>query len=140
MIVQAPDDPQHIADQENPEPRRTFRLGLRCDQPCGDGLKLPCDAVSDPNRTILGTGQRDWLYRELQKSHATWNVLAQQVMMTMAEVSYAKQSGYAIDRWPGAAHERMALMKFIADRKAPNPVVTLASFAVEAGTPGAKQA
>ncbi len=28
-----------------------------------------------------------------------------------------------MDQWPGAANERQALMKFIADRKIPNPVV-----------------
>jgi alkaline phosphatase D len=28
-----------------------------------------------------------------------------------------------MDQWPGAAHERMALMQFMADRKVPNPVV-----------------
>jgi alkaline phosphatase D len=28
-----------------------------------------------------------------------------------------------MDKWPGAAHERMSLVKFMADRKVPNPVV-----------------
>ena len=28
-----------------------------------------------------------------------------------------------MDQWPGASFERLALMKFIADRKVPNPIV-----------------
>ena len=28
-----------------------------------------------------------------------------------------------MDQWPGCAHERMGLMKFLAERRVPNPVV-----------------
>ena len=28
-----------------------------------------------------------------------------------------------MDQWPGYAHERMALMRFLAERRVPNPVV-----------------
>jgi alkaline phosphatase D len=95
----------------------------RTDQPNGDGLNPINEAALDPKNTLLGRKQRGWLDARLIASAATWNVLAQQVMMAMAEVSYGKKSGYEMDQWPGYAHERMALMRFIADRKVPNPVV-----------------
>ncbi|MDY3553824.1 alkaline phosphatase D family protein [Gemmata sp. JC717] len=95
----------------------------RTPQPNEDGLKPLNEAALDPKNTLLGKAQRGWLDAGLLASGATWNVLAQQVMMALVEISYAKATGYAMDQWPGAAHERMALMKFIADRKVPNPVV-----------------
>ncbi|RYG65593.1 alkaline phosphatase, partial [bacterium] len=40
-------------------------------------------AMLDANATIMGHAQRDWLKAKLAESNATWNVLAQQVMMMM---------------------------------------------------------
>ena len=37
----------------------------RTDQPCGDGIKAPGDAVLDPNGTMLGEAQRNWLFDRL---------------------------------------------------------------------------
>ena len=38
-------------------------------------------ALSDPNRSILGTEQRDWVISEISNSSAKWQVLGQQVLM-----------------------------------------------------------
>jgi alkaline phosphatase D len=96
----------------------------RTDQPNGDGRKeLNADALS-PKNTLLGAKQRQWLESALAESKGHWNVLAQQVMMGM--VGYSAPKGgplYSMDQWPGAAHERMKLMQFIAGRKVANPVV-----------------
>src|SRR4029079_12915595 len=73
--------------------------------------------------TLLGKKQRTWLDSSLLTSTATWNVLAQQVMMAFVELNLRDRTGYSMDQWPGAAHERMSLMQFMADRKVPNPVV-----------------
>ena len=95
----------------------------RTDQPNGDGLKPLSEEAWKPTNTLLGRQQRGWLDRSLLESTATWNVLAQQVMFAMVEINLKDRSGYSMDQWPGAAHERVALMKFIADRKVSNPVV-----------------
>ena len=95
----------------------------RTDQPNGDGLKPLSEEAWKPTNTLLGKQQRGWLDRGLLESTATWNVLAQQVMFAMVEISLKDRSGFSMDQWPGAAYERSALMKFIADRKIPNPVV-----------------
>jgi alkaline phosphatase D len=95
----------------------------RTDQPNGDGLKpLNEEAVKNTN-TLLGNAQRKWLDAGLITSTGTWNVLAQQVMMGVVELSYGGRTGFSMDQWPGAVHERNAVMKFLADRKVPNPVV-----------------
>jgi len=39
------------------------------------------DKALDPQSTMLGQRQKNWLMGSLAKSNATWNVLAQQVMM-----------------------------------------------------------
>ncbi len=72
-----------------------------------------------------------------------WNVLAQQVMMGMVAFrsrDNADELGYSMDQWPGYAHERMQLVRFLQERRVLNPIVTRASFVVEAGKAGAKPA
>jgi alkaline phosphatase D len=95
----------------------------RTDQPNGDGLKPLNDAALDPKNTLLGRAQRGWLEAGLIRSEATWNVLAQQVMMGMVNFAPVGEARYSMDQWPGAARERVALLKFLADRTVPNPVV-----------------
>ena len=95
----------------------------RTDQPNNDGAKELNEAALDPKNTLLGTTQRKWLDAGLIASTGLWNVLAQQVMVGMVKRTADDKPLYSMDQWPGAAHERIALMKFIADRKVPNPVV-----------------
>jgi alkaline phosphatase D len=96
----------------------------RSDQPNGDGAKPLNSAALDPRNTLLGSLQRNWLQAGLISSTATWNVLAQQVMMGMVGFSKGPaEPVYSMDQWPGAAAERMSLVRFMADRRVPNPVV-----------------
>jgi len=96
----------------------------RTDQPNYD-RKSPLNAEAlRRGNSLLGTRQRNWLTASLLRSPATWNVLAQQVMMGM--VGFASDGGahvYSMDQWPGCADERMGLMRFMAERRIPNPVV-----------------
>ena len=52
----------------------------RTDQPNGDRQKPMIGKVFDPNATMLGREQENWLMSGMLQSGATWNVLAQQVM------------------------------------------------------------
>lgn len=45
-----------------------------------DGEKLT-KALSDPNRQMIGLSQQNWLFNQLQRSNATWQLLGQQVIM-----------------------------------------------------------
>ena len=75
---------------------------------------------------MLGGRQKTWLKDGLSASKALWNVLAQQVMMGMATIGRQDpklEGTFSMDQWPGYAHERMELARFLAERKIANPVV-----------------
>lgn len=95
----------------------------RTDQPNGDGSKPLNEAAMKPTNTMLGKEQRAWLDAGLTSSPATWNVLAQQVLMAMVERKTDAGPAYSMDKWTGAARERIDLLKFIGERAVPNPVV-----------------
>jgi alkaline phosphatase D len=55
---------------------------FRSDQPCGDKWGVaPCPGVYDPKAQVLGAAQEAWLDQNLSRGDATWNCVAQQVMM-----------------------------------------------------------
>lgn len=96
----------------------------RSDQPNGDRRSPLNEAALDKRQTMLGRDQKNWLYQKLITSGATWNVLAQQVMMGMVGTSRdGGEPGYSMDQWPGYTAERMELMRFLAERQIRNPVV-----------------
>jgi alkaline phosphatase D len=110
----------------------------RSDQPNGDGRKPINDAARDPRNTLLGAEQKRWLCDGLRASRATWNVLAQQVMMGLVSFPPAKpkegavvdasaprsdERRYSMDQWGGYVHERAELLRFCAEHKVANPVV-----------------
>ena len=96
----------------------------RADQPNNDRASPLNDEALDPKNSILGERQAGWLKSRLLESHATWNVLAQQVMMGMVGFrSDGREPRYSMDQWPGYAWERMRLVRFLQDRRVPNPIV-----------------
>lgn len=95
----------------------------RSDQPNGDGRKPLEGAAIDPNTTMLGKRQEQWLMHGLLESQATWNVLAQQVMMARVNLAAAEAPLYSMDQWPGYDVARKRLLNFLAERRVPNPVV-----------------
>ncbi len=96
----------------------------RSDQPNDDRRAPLNDQAMDQQQTLLGREQRGWLCQSLIQSHATWNVLAQQVMMGMVNRSPDPANpGYSMDQWPGYAYERMQMIDFLQTRRISNPVV-----------------
>lgn len=96
----------------------------RDDQACGDRRGPSCPGREDPARSLLGSAQREWLLDRLRSADATWNVLAQQVLM--AEARGATGDGtdtWSMDTWDGYPHERRALLEAMAAAGTPNPVV-----------------
>ncbi|MBW4646481.1 MAG: alkaline phosphatase [Goleter apudmare HA4340-LM2] len=94
----------------------------RTDQPCGDGTRTGCEAARDPQATITGKAQEDWLYDGLDKSRATWNVLAQQVPIAQRDFTPGEGQSFSMDKWDGYVASRDRLLNFIAQRKPSNPV------------------
>ncbi|HZE97230.1 MAG TPA: alkaline phosphatase D family protein [Planctomycetota bacterium] len=95
----------------------------RTDQPCDDGNKPPCPETMDPNGTIMGAVQRDWLFDGLARSAASWNVVTQQVMVARVDRLAGEGVAYSMDQWPGYEVERRRMLKHFHDAKIPNPVV-----------------
>jgi alkaline phosphatase D len=95
----------------------------RTDQPLGDGRKTPTDVVLSPNGSILGAQQRNWLFGGLERSSATWNVLAQQVMMARVDLQAGSTVQHSMDQWPGYEFERRRVLKHFHEKKIKNPVV-----------------
>ena len=96
----------------------------RTDQPNSGRRSALNDAALISRNTMLGPSQAGWLQARLIESQATWNVLAQQVMMGMAAYrSSANELVYSMDQWPGYARERIQLVKFLSERRVPNPIV-----------------
>ena len=95
----------------------------RTDQPCGDGTKAPCGGELDPAATLLGERQEKWLLDGLARSPATWNVLAQQVMMARVDQAPGETEKYSMDQWPGYEVNRRRILRFFQERKVSNPIV-----------------
>jgi alkaline phosphatase D len=83
----------------------------------------PCPESLDPSRTMLGAAQEAWLLDGLHRSQATWNVLAQQVIMCRADRDPGPELETSMDNWNGYSPARQRLFDGIAERGAENVVV-----------------
>jgi alkaline phosphatase D len=92
-------------------------------EPCGYGTGPICPPVLDPARTMLGDQQERWLFDELAKSRARWNVLAQQVPITRLDVGGPSEPEYKLDKWDAYPVARARLLRFLAEARVKNPVV-----------------
>ena len=96
---------------------------FRSQQPCDDRYGVTCAGVDDPAAQVLGSEQEKWLYDSLGASKATWNVLAQQVMLMDLDRQSGPEVGYNLDSWGGYRSPRARLLNEIRDRKVRNVVV-----------------
>jgi alkaline phosphatase D len=92
----------------------------RDDQPCGDGIKAPCAEAARPDAQMLGAGQERWLLDGMAASGATWQVLAQQVVM----MQLTGPGGIVgLDSWNGYPAARARLLEAMRTRQVANAVV-----------------
>jgi alkaline phosphatase D len=138
---------------------------FRTDQPAGDNFgssdpdSVAIEAVfgealfdaagiGNPDATLLGTAQERWLERELRHSRATWNILAQQVMVMPWNLHKAARATVAfnpaipepqksailaaidrvdslvnVDAWDGYVTARQRLLALLGQVRPRNPVV-----------------
>jgi alkaline phosphatase D len=101
----------------------------RTDQPGGFPSDFGPEAAGTSNTagSLTGADQDRWLRGQLLTSHARWNVIAQQVMMSRTRFPDFTGSGLPfltnLDQWDGYAPARARLLGFLADRGVRNPVV-----------------
>lgn len=106
-------------------------------QPRGDdsgvaaATNLPVAALGptslDPNQSMLGFEQREWLINEVQASTATWSTLANQVYMHGINALPGDTPTINPDSWDGYAGERQVLLEALAERSS-NLVVLTGDF------------
>lgn len=122
---------------------------FRSDQPCDDGFgsldpdsraleaafgTLFCpEELTDEEATMLGAEQEAWLARNLARSRARWNVLAQQIMVTRWNLApfanaLAGQPGlidtlFNVDAWDGYLAAQRRLQDMLARLRPNNPVI-----------------
>lgn len=95
----------------------------RTDQPNNDKQSDLIGDVMRADAEMLGKEQEQWLQEELKTSEATWNVLAQQVMMARVDRRPGEERGFSMDQWSGYEVPRRRLMSFLKDNSIANPVV-----------------
>ncbi len=96
----------------------------RSDQACGDGNRVvPCGDWSDPTRTLMGSDQEKWLFNGLGASTATWQVLAQQVMLGPLDSKPGADVQLSMDQWSGYQAARERLLGTLAERAKGRTVV-----------------
>jgi len=82
-----------------------------------------CKGALAPTATILGNEQERWLLDRLDRSQATWNVLAQQVPLAPIDVAPGPPIEISTDKWGAYQADRRTLLEFLETRKPANPVV-----------------
>jgi len=96
---------------------------FRSDQPCDDGFKSACPGVSDPKASVLGAAQEAWLDANLGRKDASWNCIAQQIMVMPLDrrTRGEPEKTLNLDSWAGYDAPRNRLMARLAN--VPNAVV-----------------
>lgn len=82
----------------------------------------------DPNRTLLGFDQEQWLHNQLSASTAKWKILGQQVMIQhRASIALPDKLGgglsFFLDSWDGYTSTRKRLFNHVKENEIDNFVV-----------------
>jgi alkaline phosphatase D len=87
---------------------------FRTNQPCDDGYKMACPAVTSSEARMISAEEEAWLVRNLQRRNARWNAVAQQVMMMSIDrrspVDRAAGKLLNVDSWAGYEAQRARLL------------------------------
>jgi alkaline phosphatase D len=83
-----------------------------------------CPDDLNPERSMLGAEQREWLLEDLATTKARWNVLAQQTAFApfVREV-LPRNFATGADTWDGYVAERQRILNWVVEHGTPNPVV-----------------
>lgn len=95
----------------------------RDDQPCGDGASANCAERLDPDRTLLGARQRDWVLKGFSRSPARWQILGNQAPMGQTDQDPGADTLVWLDPWDGYVAERNRLLAEAGTRGVRNLVV-----------------
>ena len=103
----------HLLDE------RQYRGAPVCDAEIGP----VCEEATDPRRTLLGEEQEAWLADQLDSSPATWDVLANSVILSRTPVPLGDDVFYNLDQWDGYPVAQQRMLDLLAERRDGNRVV-----------------
>ncbi len=83
---------------------------------------VACD-LSDPERTLLGPTQENWLKRGYGIAQAKWNLIVQSTQLTPFRREDEGVTLRSSDRWDGFPAARQRLFDMIKSKAAPNPTL-----------------
>jgi len=100
----------------------------RSDQiaPCAPEARDPsgyCPDALKPERGMLGSTQRGWLFEGLTGAQTSWNVLANQVGFAPLDTDRTTLRGFSRDNWDGYVAERQAVIDVLKANGIANTVV-----------------
>lgn len=98
---------------------------VQCTQAGRDPLSGYCLTQLDPNRTILGAEQREWLFDGLASGPSNgWNILANQVgFAPQDDIPATNRRRFFVDPWDGYPIDRQHVLDFIEQNEIRNLVV-----------------
>jgi alkaline phosphatase D len=104
---------------------RQYRSHQACPRPGRGGSNRVeyCAERLDPNRTLLGAGQEQWLAEGLGNSRARWNIIAQQTLMAQHDRKPGPGQSFWTDGWDGYPAARARLLGAVAKHQPSNPLV-----------------
>ncbi len=95
----------------------------RSDQACGTEIGTICEEARDPARSMLGEEQERWLADQLDRSPATWDVLANSVILSKTPIPLGGQDLFNLDQWDGYPAAQQRVLDLLAGRREGNTVV-----------------
>jgi alkaline phosphatase D len=102
--------------------QRQYRSPRACRE-TGQRRLQDCTELADRSRTMLGAAQESWLFQELSRSRARWNLMAQGTVMSHIDEDPGPGRRYWADAWNGYPSARDRIMAHLSTAKVMNPVV-----------------
>ncbi|WP_083787356.1 alkaline phosphatase D family protein [Stackebrandtia nassauensis] len=80
-------------------------------QPCRKLGPAECEERYDPNRTMLGTEQREWLIDGFADDESRWHILGNQDPITETDWDATEGKNVWLDPWDGYTAERATILE-----------------------------
>lgn len=96
---------------------RQYRSPQACPDPLRGGgrMVLGCDALAEPQRTLLGAAQERWLGQGLAGSRRAWKLIAQATQISPTGIDSPLGRSTYTDAWDGYPAARARLLRTVAD-------------------------
>ncbi len=104
---------------------RQYRTPQACPQPNRHSSRYlaDCGELRDPQQTLLGRAQEDWLAARFGDSSARWNLIGQQTLVAPMDEQPGKDRGVWTDGWDGYPLARERLLGDLKSTRLRNPVI-----------------